>query len=177
VRSLEDLVSEVVTAYHEWYRPERGCTCVSFPWFKIDGVLLPGVCSLHEFISKKVYLQQAITDAGLSLPIPTMVEGRAPPDYSVLDHPLFKNAQVPRLSGGTVYAAKLASFLSRTHVVFYLDRTKFINLSFGQRDDEIERVLMLAPVLVYLKNKDGRSNGRDEMLLLSRQYGFAYLVI
>ena len=81
-----------------------------------------------------------------------------------------------KLGGGAAYAGKIAAYLAQTHIVVYLDRTKFINLSYNQRDQEVEDVMVWSPVLIYRSNPDKRNNGRDEALLLSRQYGYCYFI-
>ena len=172
------LVNEVVIAYREWYRPEVGCVCNNDPdnyTIDMNGVPLPGVCSFHEWQHKRQQLQQEIIQAGLSLPIPTMLDRTLPPEYDNI-HPLYREPTATKVSGGARYAGKIVTFLAEEHIVFYMDRTKLINLSYGQRDQEVEDLMLYSPVLVYHSNHDKRSNGRDEALLLSRQYGFCYVV-
>ena len=172
------LVNEVVIAYREWYRPEVDCVCNNDPDYtvEVDGLPLPGVCSHHEWQAKRQQLQQEIVQAGLSLPVPIMLDMKEPPGYSKI-HPLYRSSELPnKLGGGAMYAGKIAAYLAHTHIVFYMDRTKLINLSYGQRDQEVEDLILYSPVLVYHSNHDKRANGRDEALLLSRQYGYCYVV-
>jgi len=173
------LVNEVVIAYREWYRPEIGCVCNNDPdnyIVNVNGVPLPGVCSFHEWQHKRQQLQQELIKAGLSLPIPKMLEMVAPKEYDD-SNPLYRSPELPnKLGGGATYAGKIAAYLAQTHIVVYLDRTKFINLSYNQRDQEVEDLMVWSPVLVYRSNPDKRSNGRDEALLLSRQYGYCYFI-
>ena len=173
------LVNEVVIAYREWYRPEVGCVCNNDPDYTIDmnGVPLPGVCSFHEWQHKRQQLQQEIVQAGLSLPI-TKQEGINPPGYKKGKiNPIHREPLTDRLTNrGAAYAARIARTLAEEHIVFYMDRTKLINLSYGQRDQEVEDLMLYSPVLVYHSNYDKRANGRDEALLLSRQYGYCYVV-
>lgn len=173
------LINEVITAYRQWYRPEVECVCGGDPdnyVVEIDGLPLPGVCSFHEWQSKRQQLQQELHQAGLSLPIPKMLEAKAPKGYDNT-HPLYRSPEIPnKLGGGATYAGKIAAYLAQTHIVVYLNRTKLINLSFSQRDQEVEDAVVWSPVFIYHSNYDKRSNGYDEALISLRQFGFCYLI-
>ena len=173
------LVNEVVIAYREWYKPEVGCVCNNDPDYTInvDGVPLPGVCSFHEWQHKRQQLQQEIIKAGLSYPIPKMLETVALPHGYNDTNPVHRSPDIPlKRSGGATYASKIVARLAQTHIVVYLNRTKFIDLSYNQRGQEVEDIVVWSPVLVYHRNSDARKNGHDEALMLMRQFGWCYVV-
>ncbi len=200
------VVRDVVWAYEEFYYLERpglgskgnrrfrvcGCGSETGEWpdnyTKLDGRTVPAVCEAHEWQDKRAQLQQAITMSRLSMPIPVFSEQTIPsaPSHThplALDKPYFHVIKNLGSKSGS-RAGQIARWLtanggdefSQEHVVCYTHHTQLISLMYSQHDQEVCDLISYSPVLVFWDNRDNRSNGYAENLIMARQFGLTFVV-
>lgn len=178
-----------------------GCSPDTGTWphnfLLIDGWKVPVMCGACEWIDKQGALQRLITGAGLSMPLPLKFNNRGEYDKLIKDlesrkiagsNPILTSPHFMAVSGADPHDAigHVTRWLTANHredtlhngehIVFLVHRSQAINLTFRQREQEIEDVLMYAPILVYWDNDDGRNHSRIMALIKSRQYGLAVIV-
>ncbi len=73
-------------------------------------------------------------------------------------------------------AAAIAEYLSRYFIVAYANHSLLVSATYNRQDVLVKESIIMPPVLVYFYNQDGRNNSSLVNMLLSRQYGYSFIV-
>jgi len=186
------VIRSICLSYIHFYKERATCACDNaegtWPNLFVDNE--PRRCPYHEWEHRSKEAQWAIQAAGLSYPIPKIwnksriastAKIKVEEYYSGLERNPLGVSKEPMLKPPSKDSSEYAGILARTmrdegHIVFFVHHSQIINFSYSQRDQEVDDLILYAPVLVYWHNRDGRQNGRSLGLAKSRQYGYTFIV-